>query len=93
MLNCQILFIELCLNLRSKWNLLKCPDRYGIRLMSKMNLKFDLLRQCHLYFGRYNTYSKLYKMLKKEVFLYLTILEIIMLLKILLLIKKFVFIS
>ena len=54
-------------NLRSKWNLLKCPDRYGIRLLNKMNLKFDLIHydSDKTYFGRYNAYSKLYKMLKK----------------------------
>ena len=54
-------------NLRSKWNLLKCPDRHGIRLLNKMNLKFDLIHydSDKTYFGRYNAYSNLYKMLKK----------------------------
>ena len=56
-------------NLRSKWNLLKCPDRYD-RLMNKMNLKFDLIHydSDKTYFGRYNAYPKLYKMLKKRYF-------------------------
>ena len=55
-------------NLRSKWKLFKCPDRYGIRLLKKMDLKFDLIHydSDKTYFGRYNSYSELYKILKKD---------------------------
>lgn len=54
-------------NLRSKWKLFKCPDRYGIRLLKKMDLKFDLIHydSDKTYFGRYNAYLNLYEMLKK----------------------------
>ena len=54
-------------NLRSKWRLFKCPDRYGINQISKMNIKFDLIHydSDKTYFGRYSAYTKLYNLLKK----------------------------
>ena len=53
--------------LQSKWKLFRCPDRNGIKRISKMNINFDLIHydSDKSYFGRYSAYTKLYNLLKK----------------------------
>ncbi len=55
-------------NLRTKWRLLKCPDRYGVKQIKKKNLKFDLIHydSDKTYYGRFNSYIELYDLLKKN---------------------------
>ena len=52
---------------RSKWNLIISPDLYGIKKINSQNLKFDLIHydSDKSYYGRYKSYLKLHKMLKK----------------------------